>query len=208
MKKNKLILFDWGNIVESHTTGYNLYTAYTKVANSLGYHGKIPFTRLLSKKGWSSISTMEDFEKMFWDLKKEYNLKGEFSDFLTMLDEYFEDVEFYQDVRDYEISLRDQCYIGILSNLSITEKKRLDKQVGLDNYDYSFLSFELGCKKPEDAIYEYIEQHVPFKPCDILFIDDKKDNVKKAKKHGWNAVQTTGLHLKKIKKVCEKFLAK
>lgn len=27
MKKNKLILFDWGNIVESHTTGYTVYDA-------------------------------------------------------------------------------------------------------------------------------------------------------------------------------------
>ena len=208
MKKEKLILFDWGNIVESHTTGYNLYKAYDRVAKSLNYHGKIPFTKLLSKKGWSSIQTMEDFEKMFLSLKTEYNLTGEFNDFLTMLDTYFEDIDFYQDVIDFELSLKEQCYIGILSNLSITEKKRLDSQVGLSNYDYAFLSFELGCKKPEDAIYEYIENHVPFKPKDILFIDDKKENVKKAKKRGWNAVQLTGLDLKKIKKVCEKFLIK
>lgn len=28
MKKNKLILFDWGNIVESHQTGYTVYDAW------------------------------------------------------------------------------------------------------------------------------------------------------------------------------------
>jgi len=49
---------------------------------------------------------------------------------------------------------------------------------------------------------------VPFKPEDILFIDDRKDNVESALKMGWNAFQLTGLELDEIKQKCEEFLNK
>lgn len=37
MKKNKLILFDWGNIVESHLTGYTVHMAFNDLFKELGY---------------------------------------------------------------------------------------------------------------------------------------------------------------------------
>ncbi len=37
MKQNKVILFDWGNIVESHTTNYNCYDAFNKMFKLCGY---------------------------------------------------------------------------------------------------------------------------------------------------------------------------
>ena len=37
--KNKLILFDWGNIVESHTTGYTCYEAFNDLFKACGYTG-------------------------------------------------------------------------------------------------------------------------------------------------------------------------
>lgn len=208
MKQNKLILFDWGNIVEAHTTGYNLYTAYEKLAKDIGYTEKKQFTKTLSEYGWSVIQNYEEFEKMFNKLKKEYNLTCSYNEFLEKLDKYFEDVEYYENVRDYERSLKEKCYIGVLSNLGIVERARIDKQLGLDNYDYVFLSFEIGLKKPNNDIYEYVEEHVTFKPENILFIDDREDNIMVAKKRGWNTLQATGLEFNKIKKACEDFLDK
>ena len=37
MQKQKLILFDWGNIVESHETGYTTFQAFGDLFQSLGY---------------------------------------------------------------------------------------------------------------------------------------------------------------------------
>ena len=41
---------------------------------------------------------------------------------------------------------------------------------------------------------------------DILFIDDRTDNIIEASKFGWNTFKATGLELDKIKEACEKFL--
>lgn len=204
MKKNKLILFDWGNIVESHQTDYTMYDAYHNLFLYLGCElkGKIS----LGKYHLSSIATMEEFEDTFYKIKDEYNLKGDFKELLDCYDEYFDKIYYYKDVRDYEISLKDRCYIGIFSNLSILDKRRLNNQVGLDNYDYVFLSFELGCQKPDKIIYDKVSEKIPFKGSDILFIDDSEKNIETAKSKGWNTLLATGLELDKIKNACEKFL--
>ena len=90
--------------------------------------------------------------------------------------------------------------------MAIVDKKRLDAQVGLDNYDYVFLSFELGCQKPDSKIYDIVSEKLPFESKDILFIDDSLKNIEEAKRHGWNTLLATGLELDKIKQVCEEFL--
>ena len=41
MKKSKLILFDWGNIVESHQTGYTIYDGENKGRQTLSNIGTL-----------------------------------------------------------------------------------------------------------------------------------------------------------------------
>jgi len=204
MKKNKLILFDWGNIVESHMTGYTVSNAWKDLFKEFGYtNGNI---KKISSYNLSAIPTIEEFEEKFNQIKKDFNLKVDFNNFVDKYNYYFNKVSYYEDVRDYEISLRNKCFIGILSNLCILDKNRLDRQVGLKNYDYAFLSFELACKKPSIEIYEKVQKQLPFNKGDILFIDDALENINVAKNYGWNAFQTTGLELEKIKKACEDFI--
>ena len=47
---------------------------------------------------------------------------------------------------------------------------------------------------------------IPFNSEDILFIDDRQDNIDMAKEFGWNTLKATGLELKKIKECCENFI--
>ncbi|MEE3343391.1 MAG: HAD family hydrolase [Bacilli bacterium] len=209
MKKNKLILFDWGNIVEVTSFTKNKYTcndAFQDLFKACGYKGdKIIFKNLGSYK-ISSIPNIKKFEKTFNEIKKEFNLNVDFKKFVELYNYYFDKIDYYKDVRDYEVSLKDKCYIGIFSNLTIFDKKRLDKQVGLNNYDYVFLSFELNDRKPSQQIYETVSKKVPFSNEDILFIDDRQDNIEMAKNIGWNTLQATGLELDIIKEECEKFI--
>lgn len=79
-------------------------------------------------------------------------------------------------------------------------------QVGLDNYDYVFLSFEFGCQKPNEIIYDKVMEKLPFNSKDILFIDDNAKNIEMAKNKRWNTLLATGLELDRIKKTCEDFL--
>lgn len=206
--KNKLILFDWGNIVESFTTGYTCIDAWNDLFISCGYDGKEAAYNKLHKYKLTRIKDYQEFEKVYEQMKTDFNLNKSFDEFIDIYKDTFDKVYYYKNVSEYEKSLKDKCYIGIFSNLTIFDKERLDKQVDLSKYDYVFLSYEMGLRKPEIEIYNKVQSNLPFKPADILFIDDKLANVESASKIGWNVLQTTGLELDKIKQTCEDFLNK
>lgn len=206
MKQNKLILFDWGNIVESHTTGYSCKRAWQDLFKACGYNGEQTIHNNLAKYELSAIKTPSEFEEVYYKIKEDYNLNTNFEEFLKLYFNFFDKIESYQNVREYEVSLKDKCYIGILSNLTIYDKNRIDRQQRLKDYDYVFLSFELGLRKPNIKIYEEVQKRLPFNKEDILFIDDNLNNINSAKEFGWNTLQATGLELDKIKEACNKFL--
>lgn len=204
--KNKIILFDWGGIVESHLTGYGCYDALNDVFLTCGYTGERINANTLVKYRLSSIKTENDFAKTYEMMAKDFGLTASFDDYKKIYKEIFDKVDYYKDVVEFEKSLKNKCYIGILSNLNIYDKDRIDKQLGLKDYDYVFLSFKYGYRKPDMEFYKIVQDELPFKASDILFLDDRLDNILSAKKIGWNAVQITGLELDKIKKICDEFI--
>ena len=203
----KLILFDWGNIVESNEIGYTLNMAFKEQYRDINNKVKETIERNRKYK-ITSISTIEKLEEAYNEIKEELNLNASYNEFLNKYDYYLNKIDYYKDVRDYEISLKDRCSIGILSNLLIIDKDRLNRQVGLENYDYVFLSYEFGLRKPDIRIYEKVQEQLPFKKENILFIDDNIKNVEAAKAFGWNAEVAKGTELDKIKKICNDFLSR
>lgn len=206
MKQNKLILFDWGNIIESHLINYTTKNAWDDLFKSLGYKGNKIIFNSLGKYQLSTISTEQQLKEVYSEIKQEFKLNAEFEQFVKNYKLFFDKIDTYDGVKEYEHSLKNRCYIGIFSNLMLLDFDRINKQVELKKYDYVFLSYKLEMRKPNIEIYNYIQKNIKFEPKDILFIDDNYDNVMSAKKIGWNAYQLNGLELKKIKKVCEEFL--
>ena len=204
--KNKLILFDWGNIVESHLKGYTCYDAFNDIFYKCGYRGDKEIFGSLGKYNICCIKSIKEFEKVYDEIAKDFNFNKSYNEFIDIYNKVFDKVDYFKDVAYYEVSLKSRCSIGILSDLTVFDKDRLDKQVGLDNYDYVFLSFELGLRKPNIELFKKIQNELPFEPNNILFIDDRKCNVDAAKEIGWNTLQATGLELDKIKDKCEEFL--
>lgn len=203
---NKLILFDWGNIVESHTTGYSCYDAWNDLFKVCGYKENKNIYNELKKYKLSTISNDLEFKKVYIKISNEFNLNTTFEVFIKLYIKIFDKIDYYKDVVSYELSLKKKCYIGILSNLTIFDKERLNKQVNLSNYDYVFLSFELGLAKPNIELFRKVQDKLPFEPNNILFIDDKKENIEVASELGWNVLQATGLELDIIKDKCEQFI--
>ena len=202
MKKNKLILFDWGNIVED---GDACKQAWFDLFAEAGYDADDTRTRLRNYE-LSAIKTMDEFEQTYIEMKKDFNLKVDFLEFKQIYLKHYANIKYYPEIASYEHSLKDRCYIGILSNLCILDKERIDKQLGLANYDYSFLSFEIGAKKPNKEIFNYVQNNVPFVPEDILFIDDKDGNINMAKSMGWQTLKATHNDFALIKEECENFI--
>lgn len=68
-----------------------------------------------------------------------------------------------------------------------------------DHCDGMHYAADLGCSKPAPEFFAAVEARSGFSPEEILFIDDKPDNVEAARQRGWNAaVWTRGARLRDL----------
>jgi len=85
-------------------------------------------------------------------------------------------------------ALRTKINIGCLSNTnSIHWDYMLRGYEMMRYFDRRFASQILGCAKPSAEIYQKVVKHLDVTPHQILFFDDKVENVHAATKEGWNA---------------------
>ena len=211
---NKIILFDWGGIVENHIDSENGWFVTTeKLIKRLsnGKHDKLDVWSRFEVDGRQvHICTVnKDYELDKWieSVSRLYDFNVTKEEFLKAYEEEYDNVVYYKDVVNYIHSLKNRCRIGVLSNLIILDKKRLDKQVDLSKFDKVFLSFELGLIKPNKDIYEKVTELLGIDGKDILFFDDRLDNVEGARSCGWQAYQASGERLEDIKEKVEEFLS-
>lgn len=210
---NKVVIFDWGGIVESHENdSKDIKNALIRIIRRL--NKDITDEEILTKWCYQtskgiSIGTTNDIDEIKdWVnlIQKQMNINVSFDDFKRMYQEEFSYVKYYKDVVQFAHSLKEKCKIAILSNLISFDKERINKQYDLSKFDYVYLSFEVGMEKPNKDIYEYVLNDLKVKPEQILFIDDDTSNIQMAKKYGWNTCQAYGYELDKIKESVNNFL--
>ncbi len=210
---NKVIIFDWGGIVESHENDLKeLQDAKVRVIKR--YNPNLTEDEILDRWIYRTLNNLslgitnkkEDIEEWVTELQKKMNINISFAEFKKAYEEEFAKISYYKDVVEYVHSLKDKCKIAILSNLTPFDKKRIDDQYNLSKFDYVYLSFELGLHKPNRDIYEYVLKDLNTAPENILFIDDEENNIKTAQECGWNTCMACGYELDKIKKAVESFL--
>lgn len=210
---DKVVIFDWGGIVESHENDLqDLKAAKVRLIKR--------FTKLLSDQEilerWTNktaegisigaTNKEEDIKSWVAINQKNMDINVPFEEFKKAYEEEFDLVRYYKNVVEYAHSLKERCKIAILSNLTPFDKKRIDKQYDLSKFDYVYLSFEIGIRKPDRKIYEYVLENLGISPKDIFFIDDDINNILMAKECGWNTCQACGYELEKIKNGVEQFL--
>ncbi len=104
------------------------------------------------------------------------------------------------DVIRYARQLGKQSKTGVFSNMSVDLYKALKKRrFPFDAFDFHFLSFQMGKRKPEAQAYREVERRTGLRPGEILFIDDKERNLDPARLRGWKAIEYHGLNELKIK---------
>jgi len=75
--------------------------------------------------------------------------------------------------------------IGVLSNMPIEHAVAYRKgHAWMERFDHLFLSAEFGLVKPTSEIYEYVLDRVNCNANEILFVDDKEENLVGAAKLG------------------------
>lgn len=85
-------------------------------------------------------------------------------------------------------ALRSRVKIGCLSNTnSIHWDHLLSQYEFMSSFDRRFASQIVGHAKPGREIYTEVARHLGVAPHDILFFDDKAENVDTAQQLGWHA---------------------
>ena len=210
---NKIIIFDWGGVVESHENNLqDLKEAKIRMIKKL--NSNLSDEEILA--GWTDKTSTgilmgatndpENIKDWVNLVQNNMGISISFDEFKRLYEEELSSVKYYKEVVDYVHSLKNRCKIAILSNLMPFDKNRIDTQYDLDEFDYVYLSFEIGLRKPDKQIYEYVLNDLKIDAKDILFIDDDTDNISMAKECGWNTCQAFGYELDKIKKTVEEFL--
>ena len=181
---DKIVIFDWGGIVESHEENLkDLKDA--KVRMIQRYNKKLSYQEILerwtdkSPNGISLGATNDINEIKSWVnlIQKNMDIDISFEEFKKAYEEEMTSVKYYKDVVEYAHSLKGKCKIAILSNLMPFDKKRINDQYDLSKFDYVYLSFEVEMRKPNREIYEYVLNDLGIEADKILFIDDVTANI-------------------------------
>lgn len=201
--KDYLIVFDWGGVVEQHRD-YALESAWGRVFQSLGGSDVSlssaldgSFIRYVNDISANyNVGATEDMDTVIeWGLEICHHLSDVSLsdvrpyDFLRAYIEAFMAMPYYQDTVNFIHILRDTlpCRFGILSNLCVLDKGRIDAQMDFNYFDYRWLSFAMGCAKPDPKIYELVEKENGCSPEHIIFFDDSSANILAASARGWHA---------------------
>lgn len=62
----------------------------------------------------------------------------------------------------------------------------------------AYFSHEVGLRKPDEAIFRYVEEDAAILPSETLFIDDSDVNCEAARKRGWNVILYSGRSLPEL----------
>ena len=114
-------------------------------------------------------------------------------DLLVAISDMFTPIDSMVEV--VEMARRQAGRVGVLSNTCQAHWEWVRRQpwpVSQIDYDVKILSCEVMSMKPDAKIFEAAEQAARVSPELILFVDDKLENVKAARKRGWNAEQCLG----------------
>lgn len=210
---DKVVIFDWGGIVESHENNLQDLNE-AKIRLIKRFNHVLPDEEILKRwtdktskgKKVGTTNNKKDIEDWVNLLQNNMNINVPFAEFKKSYEEEFDLVKYYKEVAKYAHSLKNRCKIAILSNLGPFDRIRIDKQYDLSEFDYVYLSFEIGLRKPDIRIYQYVLKDMKISPENILFVDDDTNNILMAKECGWNICQAFGYELDKIEYSVEEFL--
>ncbi|MEV4422967.1 HAD family phosphatase [Patulibacter sp. NPDC049589] len=96
------------------------------------------------------------------------------------------------ELRDFVLGLRPAVATAALSNSADGARREEERRYGLsDLFDVLVYSHEVGLAKPDPAIYRLTERLLDVRPDEIVFLDDRAENVAAAQACGWHAIRHT-----------------
>lgn len=184
-KKDRILLFDLGNILVSLNSVRGLWTGLPA--------GSTAGTTALDQL-WSHSKAVIDYEsgridslqEFYAAIKKEMPITVPEDEFNFIFNQAIGDV--FPETRQLLTLLSRRYRLFLLSNTSQAHWAICRDTHHLDVFFVkTFLSYEMGCMKPDPAAFQITIQEIGVNPDNIWYYDDRAENVIEAIKHGINA---------------------
>lgn len=134
--------------------------------------------------------------KDFWKNKKGDWKHITLTDIQSLIGDLHASEKVKEDVLDVARHLKTKYKIGVLSNIGVSHKsfgELLEKKYKMhDLINYPFSTGHIGIAKPDPRVFEHILNEMKLNPSEVVFIDDKEDNVQSASRLGIKAIQFVG----------------
>jgi len=182
----KAVIFDFGGVIKKSST-----SSVRDIAAVYGISKKILFQKMrrfleLFRKGLIS-------ENQFWkELSSDLNKPMPKNKNYLWRRRYEKSYYIYPSILNFAKKLKAKgIKTAILSNTISPHVEIISKKGGYKGFDVVVLSCNEGLQKPESEIYFLTVKKLNIKPKDCIFIDNKKQNLRPAKKLGMQTVLAT-----------------
>lgn len=208
MKKKKLILFDWGHVIQNGSSNKcTVEYAREMVCRDMKPTNYSKFMKIFDLNDFWTLNN-NNFKAFITNSLIQSGSTKNYDDFVQSYFKQNGKIPYFEDTIKLIESIQnmDNCYIGILSNISELDIVQLKEHLNLNKFDYLFLLAYTGIQKPNNMAYINVEKKVKVPANNILFIDDSLENIKAANKRGWKTCLATGNNISKIKIEISAFL--
>lgn len=207
---NKLIMFDYGGIIEKYSTKEERIYDYRDVLVDAVIYATgitIPmncnydeFRYDILRRLTESQYTKKEFTG--WKSEKErmsyladclHDLSclpfGDWEEaaikYITYCKSHMRLIPLNYKMIELEKQLKERCLVGGMTNIGTIWHPMFCEVTDCIDYDFVFASCTAGYVKPDPRAYEYVERISGLKGESILLIDDNYDNIKAAVEYGW-----------------------
>jgi FMN phosphatase YigB (HAD superfamily) len=184
MSKPEAVVFDLGKVL--------LDFDYGRFAENVLNKCGVPAEKILDAVNQSDLliryeSGFLTSQEFFGEVKHACNYAGEFHEFEPVFGDIFSEIP---EMIELHGRLRDRGMpTYIFSNTSEMVIKHIRKAYPFFNTftDY-ILSYEHRSVKPQPPIYEVVEKRTGKKGAQLLYIDDRLENVEHGRERGWRTI--------------------
>jgi FMN phosphatase YigB (HAD superfamily) len=182
--KIKAVVFDLGKVL--------LDFDYATAAEALAKDSALPAKELLAILNQSpllhqfetGLMTAEEFEA---EVRALSGYRGTTQEFERGFGDIFTEIEEMTAVFDRIRAI--PLPICLFSNTNALAIKHIAAAFPFyQKFDHHFLSYELRSMKPHSGIYDALESRAGLRGEDLVYLDDRLENIEAARGRGWNVI--------------------
>lgn len=178
MTKPEWVIFDVGGVL------FDYKRAFDAINKHLGTDSSHIMSVLDKYIGSAELGTAT-FNQVWLDILKPLNKANELD---KVIDMWWSHEFWLEDAFSLVKELKKSGYrLAILTNNWNDMGPRLLNVPGIENFDYIFESSDIKLRKPDPAVFQYVEDKIQTTGNDILLIDDTEKNIVAAKSFGWQS---------------------